>query len=92
MSECTQENGYLQSINSDKHLQQSPFTEQYLRRRHFTLTSMSLTFYATTILSISLRNLEGKVSGLFVHLCENFLIGIPKFLLQFTSNLILTIL
>jgi hypothetical protein len=92
MSECTQENGNLQSINSDNHLPQSPCTGQFLRCRHFTLTSTSLTFYATTILLISLRNLEGKVSGLFVHLCENFLIGIPKFLLQFTSNLILTIL
>jgi hypothetical protein len=29
MSECTQEIGYLQSINSDKHLPQSPSTCQF---------------------------------------------------------------
>jgi hypothetical protein len=26
MTECTQDIGYLQSINSDKHMPQSPFT------------------------------------------------------------------
>ncbi len=29
MTECTQEIGYLQSINSDKHLPQSPLTFQF---------------------------------------------------------------
>jgi hypothetical protein len=29
MNECTQEIGYLQSINSDKYLPQSPFTGQF---------------------------------------------------------------
>jgi hypothetical protein len=29
MTECTQEIGYLQSINSDKYLPQSPFTGQF---------------------------------------------------------------
>ena len=31
MTECTQETGYLQSINSDKHLSQSPFIGQFFR-------------------------------------------------------------
>jgi hypothetical protein len=30
MTECTQEIGYLQSINSEKHLAQSPFTGQFV--------------------------------------------------------------
>jgi hypothetical protein len=30
MTECTQDIGYLQSINSDKHLSQSHFTGQFL--------------------------------------------------------------
>ena len=34
MTECTQEIGYLQSINSDKHLPQSPFAV-FFRSRHF---------------------------------------------------------
>ncbi len=42
MTECTQETGYLQSINSDKHLSQSPFTGKFFRWRHFALTSMSI--------------------------------------------------
>ncbi len=30
VSECTQEIGYPQSINSDKHLPQSPYTGQFI--------------------------------------------------------------
>jgi hypothetical protein len=33
---------YLQSINSDKHLLQSPFTGQFFRRQHFTFVSIKL--------------------------------------------------
>jgi hypothetical protein len=44
MTECTQEIGCLQSINSDKHLPQSPLTGQFFRWRHFALTSVSLIF------------------------------------------------
>ncbi len=46
MTECTQDIGYLQSINSDKHLPRSPFTVQvdFFRWRHFALTFMSLIF------------------------------------------------
>ncbi len=36
---------YLQSVNSEKHLPQSPFTSQFFRwRRHFALPSMSFIF------------------------------------------------
>jgi hypothetical protein len=31
MTECPQKTGYLQSINSDKHLPQSPITGQFVR-------------------------------------------------------------
>jgi hypothetical protein len=44
MTECTQEIGYLQSINTDKHLPQSPFLSQFFRWQHFALPSMSLIF------------------------------------------------
>ncbi len=33
---------YLQSINSDKHLPQSPFTGQFFRWRHFALVSIEI--------------------------------------------------
>jgi hypothetical protein len=35
MTECTQEIGYLQSINSDNHLPQSPFTGQFFQMTTF---------------------------------------------------------
>jgi hypothetical protein len=35
MTECAQETGYLQSINYDKQLPQSPFTGQYFQMRTF---------------------------------------------------------
>jgi hypothetical protein len=44
MTDFTQVIGYLQSKKSDEHLPQSPFTGQFLRRRHFALTSISLIF------------------------------------------------
>jgi hypothetical protein len=45
MTECTQEIGYLQSIDSDKHLPQSPFPGQFFFRwRHFALPSMRFIF------------------------------------------------
>ncbi len=44
MTKCTQEIGYLQSINYDKHLLQRPFAGKFFRRRHFALPSMSLIF------------------------------------------------
>ena len=37
-----QEICYLQSINSDKHLPQSPFTDPFFTWRHFAVTSISL--------------------------------------------------
>jgi hypothetical protein len=40
---------------------------------------MSLTFYATTILSISLRNLEGKVSRLIVSILISTKISLSEF-------------
>jgi hypothetical protein len=41
MIECTQEIGYLQSINSDKHLPESPLTGNFFKCQ---LTSLSLIF------------------------------------------------
>ncbi len=40
MIECTQELGYLQSTNSDKHLPQSPFTGKF-----FPMTTFCIDFY-----------------------------------------------
>ncbi len=47
MTECTQESGYLQYINSDKDLPLGAFTGQYFRR-HFARTSTSLIFLHST--------------------------------------------
>jgi hypothetical protein len=49
MTECTRDIGYLQYINSSKHLPQSPFTGQFFRRRHFACHSMSLILYDSSI-------------------------------------------
>ncbi len=42
MTECTQELGYLQSTNSDKHLPQSPFTGKF-----FPMTTFCIDSYET---------------------------------------------
>jgi hypothetical protein len=42
---------WLQSINSDKHLAQSPFTDLFFRWRHFALPSLSLTTLWTLVLT-----------------------------------------
>jgi hypothetical protein len=46
-TECMQEIGYLQPVNSDKHLPQSPFTGQFFKMATFCIdfvTSMSFIF------------------------------------------------
>ncbi len=44
ISECTQEIGYFQSVNSYKHLPQSLLTGKFFSWWHFALTSVSLIF------------------------------------------------
>jgi hypothetical protein len=50
-TEYTQDTGYLQSVNSDKHKQDSPFTGQFFTRRHYALTSMSFILLRLTAFS-----------------------------------------
>jgi hypothetical protein len=63
MTECTQEIGYLQSIDSDKHLPQCPFKGQLFRQRHFALTSISLIF-----LRVQAACILHKYRGLFYNI------------------------
>jgi hypothetical protein len=53
MTECTQETGYLQSINSDKHLPQSPFTAQFDK-----MTTLCIDFYEAYLSTEYRNNLE----------------------------------
>ncbi len=46
MTECSHEIGYLQSINSDKHLPQSPFAGHFFRGRHFDFYESYLATYS----------------------------------------------
>ncbi len=50
MTECTQEIDYLQSINFDKHLPQSPFTGQFDK-----MATLCIDFYES-YLSTGYRN------------------------------------
>ncbi len=77
MTEFKQEIGYLQSINSEKHLPQKvPLQVHLFRWRHFALTSMSLIFlrnspsfldYLVRMLQISSRIIIS--SSLYILIC-----------------------